>query len=104
MSDQNQGEVKAVFKGVYEANRRLVRQKTKRSPWVVWGLRLLYAGIGLFIPIMGFCLWAILRFDRRKDAIYALIPTLISGGISLFMRFYPLIMRLINELRMYPQG
>lgn len=104
MTERNQGEVKPVFKGVYEANRRLVRRKIRQSPWVVWGLRLLYSGIGFFIPIMGFCLWAILRFDKKKDAVYALVPTLISAGISLFMRFYPLVMQLIDELRTYPQG
>lgn len=95
---------KSVFKGVYEANRQLVRRKTRQSPWMVWGLRFLYANIGFWIPIMGFCLWAILRFDKKKDAIYAGLPALVSGLISLFLRFYPVILQLIDELRRYPQS
>jgi hypothetical protein len=104
MSESQESSSKTVFQSVYEANRRLVRRKTKQSPWVVWGLRFLYVNVGFWIPIMGFCLWAILRFDKKKDAIYALLPAIISGAISLFLRFYPIIVQLINELRMYPQG
>lgn len=104
MNEPSKTSPKAVFKGVYEANRQLVRRKMKQSPWTVWGLRLLYAGIGFFIPIMGFCLWAILRIDKKKDAIYAGLPALVSGLISLFLRFYPIIVQMIDELRRYPQG
>jgi hypothetical protein len=92
-----------VFQDLYRANRELLFKKKKPNPILTWGLRIIYINIGFWIPMIGFFLWVIFRVDRRKDAIYPGLAALVSSLISLVMRFLPIIIRLIQEYRDYPQ-
>ncbi|MCK7487574.1 MAG: hypothetical protein MZU97_20205 [Bacillus subtilis] len=92
-----------VFQDLYRANRELLFKKRKPNPILTWGLRIIYLNIGFWIPLLGFCLWAVFRVDRRKDAIYPGIAALVSALITLVMRFLPIVIRLIEEVRNYPQ-